>query len=318
MKKLIGIMMIALVTMLISVTAFAADETESEYDFNYNYTDEGYYPEEVDYDYDSYNETGFVPDYSDLYYDEYQAAWYAPAMINDWADFYSFSGEYICSIPAGSYVQPLESIGRSGDITYVAYGGYEGYVYTVFLLTPSYEVTYDEINQSGEGIVFQLLVDANLRDEYGNYITTIPAGYGVEVISYDDVNGRCGVRWNGLFGSIIASAIWFDPDCYYVDDEDDDIYYDDDVSYYDDCTGYYSENVTGDDGIDYYDECYGYAMVKPAIGANMRDNENNLVVAIPCGEKVKLLEPQNIGGRTLVKWDKYVGTVLTSCLLVAK
>ena len=65
----------------------------------------------------TYEESGFVPDYSDLYQDEFQASWYSPAMVNDQCDFYSTNGEYICSIPSGTYVQPLESIGRSGDIT---------------------------------------------------------------------------------------------------------------------------------------------------------------------------------------------------------
>ncbi len=343
MKKMKKLMMLIFVAMLISATAnsvivFAEEtyndayETFSYYDADrdinvveYYYgnadCDNGYYETFSYYDADKdiyvieyyyydcdddseeteYEQSGYVPDYSDLYQDEYQAAWYSPAMVNDWADFYSMDGEYICSIPSGTYVQPLESVGRSGDITYILYDDCEGYIYTVFLINPSYEVTYDEINQSDNGIMVQLVSDANLRDEYGNILTTIPAGYGVNIISYDDTTGRYWITWNGRFGSIIASAIWSNQNCYYVDDAEDEACYDDDVDYYSDEECSYEEN-------------FGYARIKPLIGANVRDLKNNIITAIPHAERVMLLEPLNIGGRTLIKWGAYVGTVLTSCL----
>ncbi len=275
-------------------TAGILNDTFSYYDAdNDTYVTEYYYGSDSDDEADY----GWYPDYSDLYQDEYQAAWYASVSLNDWADFYSLEGEYICTIPEGTWVQPLESIGRSGDITYIMYNGYQGYVYTTLLLHPPYvvcceptEPTYDEIYQSG-GYIVQLAVDANLRDENGNIITAIPAGYAVEFISYDETTGRCWVRWNGLFGSVIASAIWSDSGCCYADE--------------DECN---------------YEECpeegFGYAKIKPSIGANVRDCEGNVITAVPCGEEVMLLEPLNDGGRTLIKWGCFTGTVLTSCLKV--
>jgi hypothetical protein len=259
------------------------DADNDRYCVEYYYYDEE--AEETDETEDWY------PDYSDLYQDEYQAAWYSPAKVFDWADFYSLEGEYICSIAPETWVQPLESIGTSGDITYISYDGYTGYIYTTLLLNP-YGVTYDEIYQGG-GTLVQLHTDANLRDENGDILTTIPAGYGVQFISYDELTGRCWVRWNGRVGTIIASAIWYDPDCYYADDTD-------------------ADSDTVDYGC-FYNEC-GYARITPSIGANVRDCDNNIVVAVPCGEEVVLLEPLNVGGRTLIKWGCYVGSVLTSCL----
>lgn len=246
-----------------------------------------------DEDVDEYEQNGYVADYSDLYQDEYQAAWYSPAKLNDWADFYSIDGEYICSIPSGTYVQPVESIGRSGDITHIIYDGKNGYVYTALLVTPNpyYGVTYDEINQSDGGPIVQVLYDTYLLDEYGNILAELPAGYGVELIRFDETYNICWVRWNGLFGSINASVIW----------NDDPNYYDDDVEY--------SEEY------ECYEE-YGRATIKPQIGANVRDYNNDIVIAVPHGEEVVLLENLNIGGRTLIRWRGYIGTVLTSCLTV--
>jgi hypothetical protein len=314
-KKLVGVIVVV-VALLISATAVFAEEPEvfkyydadndrdcveyyygdtagelydtfSYYDAdNDTYVTEYYYSDDSDGD-----DCGWYPDYSDLYYDEYQAAYYSSVSLNDWADFYSLDGEYICTIPEGTWVQPMESIGRSGDITYIMYNGYQGYVYTALLLHPPYvvccEPTYDEIYQTGDVYVVQLLTAANLRDENGNILATIPAGYAVEFINYDETIDRCWVRWNGLFGSIISTAIWSgsDFDCYYDDG-------------YEEC----------------YDEGFGYARIKPSIGANVRDCDNKIITAVPCGEEVMLLEPINYGGRTLIKWGRYTGTVLTSCL----
>ena len=320
MKKL---MMGLIVAMLISATANSAVFAEEPYDtfeyydadndrycIEYYFYGDGqddsfeYYDADNDrycVEYYYYNETeeaeGWYPDYSDLYQDEYQAAWYSPVMVNDWADLYSFDGVYICSIAPGEYVQPLESIGRSGDITYIMYNGYEGYIYTTLLISPSYEVTYDELYQSGDGAMVQLVADANLYDEYWDVIDTIPAGYVVELINYDETYNRCWIRWNGRFGSVDARVIWGDPVCYYADDTD-------------------ADSDTVEYGC-YYDEC-GYARITPSIGANLRDvkDYDNILIAIPYGEEVMLLEPLNVGGRTLIKWNSYVGTVQTSCLKV--
>ena len=316
MKKLVGLVIVA--ALLITATAVFAEEPEkfeyydadndrdcveyyygdttgelydtfSYYDAdNDTYVTEYYYGDDSD---DDNDDDGWCPDYSDLYYDEYQAAWYSPVSVNSCADFYSMNGEYICTIPEGTWVQPIESIGRSGDITYIMYNGCQGYVYTTLLLDPPYviciEPTYDEIYQSGDGYVVQLLVDANLRDENGNILTTIPAGYAVEFIKYDETTGRCWVRWNGRFGSVISTAIWSDS--------------------YDSCV---------DDDAECYSEEYGRAVIKPSIGANVRDCDNNIITAVPCGEEVLLLEPLNDGGRTLIRWGCYTGTVLTSCLRI--
>ena len=320
MKKL---MMGLIVAMLISATANSAVFAEEPYDtfeyydadndrycIEYYFYGDGqddtfeYYDADNDrycveyYYYSGYEETEdeyveYVPDYSNLYQDEYQAAWYSPVMVNDWADFYSMDGAYICSIAPGEYVQPLESIGRSGDITYISYDEYTGYVYTALLVTnPSYEGTYDEVYQSGTMVMVQF--DVNLYDEYGS--VTIPAGYAVELISYDETYNLCWVRWNGRFGYMDAMAIWPKQDYYYADEccEED---------YSDECYYEYYEGV-------------GYAKIKPLIGANVRDVDNyeKIIVAVPYGEEVLLLEPLNVGGRTLIKWGSYIGTVSTSCL----
>ena len=145
----------------------------------------------------------------------------------------------------------------------------------------------------------QLISDTYLRDENYEILTYIPAGYVVEIVNYDQNTDRCWIRWNCRFGWIDSRTIWSDTNCYCDNDDNTEVYYD-----------------YNDDSIEecYYEDNYGYAIVKPLIGVNVRDSKNNVIIAVPYGNKVTLIEPLNIGGRTLIYWNGYIRTVLTSCL----
>lgn len=264
-----------------------------------------YYYDEVLEDYvtiidDEEDDDGemYNSEFPDLYQDEYQASSYGYARVNSQAEFFDLDGNNSFVIPEGEYVLLLQSVGAGGDMTHIMYDDCEGYVYTTCLLADVEQLTYDELFQSG-GYMVPLLVDANLRNEDGEVIATIPAGIGVEVISMDNSTGRVWVRWNGRFGSVTAGAI-------YRDEAEAEQTSSNDVNE--------DETVNYDDSVEVPDHC-GTATIQTKVGANLRGSDNKLIVAIPQGEEVYLLERLNYGGRTKIQWGKYVGTVLTRCLI---
>lgn len=248
---------------------------------------------EDDEEYGNTEENWYEPEYPDLYQDEYQAASYGYARVNSLAEFFDLDWNNVFAIPAGEYVTLLESVGTGGDMTHVMYDDVEGYIYTSCLLADYRDLTYDEITQSDTGYMAMLLCDANLRNENGDIIGCIPGGSAVEVIS-DTINGRVWVRFNGMAGTVTAGALNSQ-----TESSDNSSV----VLAADDCQP--QEVFTS----------YGTAIIKTKVGANLRGSDNEVILAIPCGEEVTLLENLNYGGRTKIQWGKYVGTVLTRCLI---
>jgi hypothetical protein len=236
--------------------------------------------EDTDY-YDVYNYYEY-PYVSDLYMDEYQASYYTPVQLNSSANLYSYQGDYICTIPAGETVYPDESVGNSFDILYVNYNGQNGYI-----MTNTVTDTYPE-----QDSIILLSASANLRDENNNILTTIPQGYGVQIINYDSDTNRYYVIYNGMGGTIPASAIWGANEQQEVTDTIP-------GNGYESSTCYYGN----------------YATIKTLIGANLRNSRYEIIIAIPYGETVEVInDTETPCGRTKVRWGQYIGTVLTSTL----
>jgi hypothetical protein len=235
-----------------------------------------------------------IEDDEDWYEPECQYETYGYAQVNSLAEFFDLNWNNIFAIPAGEYVLLLQPVGDGGDVTHVMYDDSEGYVYTSCLLPSDCDdLTYDEITQSDTGYRASILVDANLRDENGDVIGCIPGGSAVEVIS-DTINGRVWVRWNGRCGTVTAGALNSQ-----TESSDNSSV----VLAADDCQP--QEVFTS----------YGTATIKTKVGANLRGSDNEVIVAIPQGEEVTLLQDLNYGGRTKVQWGSFVGSVLTRCLI---